>query len=96
MESQWQKKGIRNRWYNLRCGAPKIKLTDTDLRRIATFIDLEGITGSTPINDILTALSIFLGLDSEHDKRMYWQGQADDDGCEFLKDPFDGVRLQRP
>ena len=71
MESQWQKKGIQNRWYNLRCGAPKIKLTDTDLRRIATFLDLKDITASTPIYDLLTALSTFLGLDSEHVKKMY-------------------------
>ena len=66
----------------------KIKLTDADLRRIATFLDLENITESTPINDLLTALSNFSELDAEHIRKMYWQGQADDDGCELLKDPL--------
>ena len=66
----------------------KVKLTDTDLRRIAKFLDLENITESTPINDLLTALSNFSELDAEHIRKMYWQGQADDDGCELLKDPL--------
>ena len=52
--------------FALRC-PEKVKLTDTDLLRIAEFLD---ITVSTPINDLLTALSIFLGLDSEHVKNV--------------------------
>ena len=73
--------------FALRC-PDKIKLTDADLRRIANFLDLENITESTPINDLLTALSNFSELDSEHVRKMYWQCQADDDGCELLKDPL--------